>query len=182
MTIRNKYYDFTFSELLIEKGANVNATDKDGCTALMFIAEKKCAHTVRNWVESGKMRNATDEKEQTAMKQALETKCFNIAKKRVESGAKINTCDKYGVNAYALAKYGENKDIINFLKDQGADRSVWEAHVRNVRSLNFKNIPDILTLTLYSPSMAAGVLKAGPTDIHPRELLRKMERRKHKNQ
>ena len=179
MTIRNNYSNFNFSELLIEKGANVNATDKDGNTALMLIAEKKCGLTVRNWVESGKMRNVN---EQTAIKQVLEKKCFNIAKKLVESGAKINTHDNYGINAYALAKYGENQNIINYLKDHGADSSAWKAHVRNVLSLKLKNIPDMLLLTCYSPSMAAGVLKADPTDIHPGELLRKMERRKHKNQ
>ena len=91
-------------------------------------------------------------------------------------------CDNYGVNAYALAKYGGNQNIINDLKDHGADTSVWKAHVRNVLSLKLKSIPDILPLACYSPSMAAGVLKAGPTDIHPRGLLRYMERRKHKNQ
>lgn len=122
--------------LLLEKGADVNARDKHGCTALICCAEKGCTNAVIRLLESGADVNA---KEWAA-------NCMTALMKAAWNG--------HADTVEALIKNGA--DVILRNKEGGWSALVWAAekgHKDAVRVLleraSTANAADDINLALY---------------------------------
>ncbi|XP_031567099.1 phosphate system positive regulatory protein PHO81-like [Actinia tenebrosa] len=92
---------------IIEVGADVNKTDKDGKTALFYALSndhEKVAHAL---IESGADVNITDKDGKTALFYALSNDHEKVAHAMIEAGASVNKVDKDGKTALFYAKWNE---------------------------------------------------------------------------
>jgi ankyrin repeat protein len=131
---------------LLDQGANVNAADKTGTTALMLAAKQGNSDIVNTLLAKGANINATDNYGRTALKVAAKStysEIENTLKVRkataelmlaVKNGdlnkvntlladrvADVNVADKTGTTALMLAAKQGNSDIVNALLDRGAN-------------------------------------------------------------
>ena len=131
---------------LLDQGANVNAADKTGTTALMLAAKQGNSDIVNTLLAKGANINATDNYGRTALKVAAKStysEIENTLKVRkataelmlaVKNGdlnkvntlladrvADVNVADKTGTTALMLAAKHGTSDIVNTLLDRGAN-------------------------------------------------------------
>ncbi|WP_264688635.1 MULTISPECIES: ankyrin repeat domain-containing protein [unclassified Wolbachia] len=104
-------------ELLVEKGANVNAKDIEGYTALHLAVTEKRLETVRELIKSGGNVNAEEYGNKcTPLHLACMVGKVEIVKELVEAGAEIEQEDKFGMTAMDYAK--NSKKITEVLKKE----------------------------------------------------------------
>ncbi|MFP3016984.1 MAG: ankyrin repeat domain-containing protein [Wolbachia sp.] len=102
---------------LVEKGANVNAADVGGYTALHLAVTEKRLEIVRELIKSGGNVNA---EEYGSKCTPLHLACMvgekEIVEELVEAGAEIEQADKFGMTAMDYAK--NSKEIAEILKKE----------------------------------------------------------------
>jgi ankyrin repeat protein len=109
-------------DLLLDKGADINAKDHDGRTALTFAVGKGHEPLVAQLVCcSGAEVNARDLDDRTALMEAAWAGHQGIATWLVEWEAHVNAEDKYGKTALHSAVEGGHIDMAKLLLDKGAD-------------------------------------------------------------
>lgn len=109
-------------ELLINHGANVNATTENGKTALIVAAENSNKEMLELLIKHGANINAADESGYTALMVAAKHNEKEITKFLVERGADVNAKTKRGLTALILASDDRHKlDLVEFLLTHGAD-------------------------------------------------------------
>ena len=100
--------DANMVEQLIEKGANIHATDQDGATALMWAAKAwGGADVVQKLIENGANIHATDKDGATALIRAAAGPWDDagVVQKLIEAGADIHATDNDGNTALFKAIY-----------------------------------------------------------------------------
>ena len=107
-------------ELLIEKGADVNAVSIRG-TALMVAAEEGNKEVCELLIEKGAEINAVNEFGTTALMFAAKEGNKEVCQLLVEKGLEVNTADKYGITAFMRAANRGNKEVCQLLIEKGAD-------------------------------------------------------------
>ena len=100
---------------LIGYGADVNAKNNDGETALMLTSSLEVAKLL---IDNGADVNAKDNGSSTALMWASS---LDITKLLIENGADINAKDGYGHTALMRAVKWDSLNIAKFLIDNGAD-------------------------------------------------------------
>ena len=100
---------------LIGYGADVNAKNNDGETALMLTSSLEVAKLL---IDNGADVNAKDNGSSTALMWASS---LEITKLLIENGADINAKDGYGHTALMRAVKWDSLNIAKFLIDNGAD-------------------------------------------------------------
>lgn len=112
---------------LIEKGANVNARDKDGRTALIFIYDQGCSRKYPTQegaellLKYGADINARDKNGLTALMYVIGTGCSHDSiQLLINKGANINTKDKFGYTPLLFAARYKKLQFIQMLLDNGA--------------------------------------------------------------
>ncbi|AOV88194.1 ankyrin, partial [Wolbachia endosymbiont of Drosophila incompta] len=91
--------------LLVEKGANVNAADVEGYTALHLAITEKRLETVRELIKSGGNVNAEEYGSKcTPLHLACMVGKVEIVEELVKAGAEIEQADKFGMTAMDYAK------------------------------------------------------------------------------
>ncbi len=118
--------DISFDKMseALEKGADVNAKDENGNTALMGACKYGRTGVVQLLVKNGADVNIADEDGKTALMKACEQCHTDVARLLVRKGADVNVKDKYGDTALIKAcKYGRT-DVVRLLVRNGADVSV----------------------------------------------------------
>ena len=137
-------HNIAITELLIEKGADIEAKDDDGINALVYAAsfnneemvkfllnkgadantvcEIKNEHTdisptpLMNLLENGADINYTTDYGMTALMYAASFNQFEAAKVLLENNADTSITDEYGRTALDLAKSEDYKDIVELIE------------------------------------------------------------------
>ena len=101
---------------LIKQGANVNAKNDGGWTALMWASDKGHFEIVKYLVKGADI-NAKQNNGFTALMLASQSGHFEIVKFLVENGANVNARNEVGRTALYLA---QTDKIEQYLKSKGA--------------------------------------------------------------
>jgi ankyrin repeat protein len=112
------------AKLLLEHGANVNAPDVDGNTALMNAASFGYLNLVRLFVEHGANVNVAATVAgytgYTALIYASERGHVNAVRYFIEHGANVNAKKKNGDTALSLAENNGHTEVARILREAGA--------------------------------------------------------------
>ena len=106
-------------QLLLEKGAYVNAKDNYGETALMLAAANGRTEIVQLLLEKGADVNAKNEYGRTALMYALGNYRTEIIQLLLEKGADVNAKNKYGSTALMFAASNGRTEIVQILLEKG---------------------------------------------------------------
>ena len=112
--------DYTEVKRLIEQGADVNAKDYYGATALMAASEIGYAEVAKLLIEEGADVNAQSNHGYTALMNASKYGHTYIAKLLIEKGADVNAQTNYGGTSLIFASYYGFTDVAQLLKEEGA--------------------------------------------------------------
>jgi len=109
---------------LLDKGANINARDAKGQTALMWGINN--IDILRLLIEKGVDINAYDKDGRTALTQAVfsYSGSLNIIRLLIEKGADMNVRDENGNAALMYAVSAPHVDVVRLLIEKGANLNV----------------------------------------------------------
>jgi len=105
-------------KLLLDKGADVNAQDSAGETALWYAASKGHTDIVRLLLDRGAGVNVKNYLHRTALVLAVNA---DIAKLLLDKGADLNATDSYGRTPLSYAGIYRRDDVVKTLLDHGAN-------------------------------------------------------------
>jgi ankyrin repeat protein len=110
---------------LLAKGANVNAKDEKGRTALLSIAPARDnPEMAKLLIEKGAEVNAKDNEGETALMIAASQSNPGILEALIEAGAEVDATNKAGGTALMAAAFRANIEEIKILLAKGADRKL----------------------------------------------------------
>ncbi|KAK7177745.1 ankyrin repeat protein [Paraphaeosphaeria sporulosa] len=107
--------------LLLDRGADVNTTDKDNLTALHRAADQGHGEVIRWLLDSGADVNAKDPDGLTALRRAASRGNMAVMKRLLNGGADINAKDNEGQTALHLAASQWHEALVGWLLDGRAD-------------------------------------------------------------
>ncbi|MCR4623154.1 MAG: ankyrin repeat domain-containing protein [Alphaproteobacteria bacterium] len=154
LTIATRKGYFDVVKLLIEKGADINAEDSFGCTALMEACS--CGHfdIAKLLIENGADVNVKDEiLRVTALmlannKNRSEEDCIKIMKLLIENGADTEVENKLTRTVLLQAAIEGRFDIVKFLIKNGA----------NILFAKNRHLPDIFVMDRKTKQTVIGCL------------------------
>jgi hypothetical protein len=106
---------------LIERGADVNARDSDGVTALMGAAIDGNTELARVLIEKGADVDSQAENGWTALHIAAINGDLDVARILIEKGANVNEDDQHGETPLMLSVFEGNTVILKFLIEKDAN-------------------------------------------------------------
>jgi ankyrin repeat protein len=108
--------------LLLDKGADIDATDRQGFTPLAWAAQKGSAKVVALLLDQGAKVDAKDAFGRTPLMKAASTACLSCVRALIEKGADPNLADDQGKTALDAALAAQFAPGAAFLstKDSGA--------------------------------------------------------------
>ena len=106
---------------LIQAGANVNARDSIGYTALMWAANHYSVDAAKVLIEAGADMNAKDNNGYTALMVTVGKGSFDVAKVLIEAGADLNARNNDGETALMLTTYRNNARSAKPFIEEGTD-------------------------------------------------------------
>jgi len=105
-------------DYLIKNGAQVEARDSAGRTALMYASTGPFASTVKLLLENGADANSVDHGEQwTSLMNAAAEGEMEVVKLLLQFGADKNLKDTDGDTAESFARKKNHKEVSNFIKN-----------------------------------------------------------------
>ena len=114
--------DVNKAKILIEKGADVNARDKEDISVLSLTAQNNLLDIAKLLIEKGADVNETDKflgATALAWVSVYDDKT-EVAKLLIENGADVNATDKFGNSILTSTKNRKKNKIIKFLIENGA--------------------------------------------------------------
>ncbi|KAM3510890.1 hypothetical protein MY11210_005493 [Beauveria gryllotalpidicola] len=114
----------TIVKMLLEKGANIDAKDNDGRTALSYVAEKGHEAIVKLLLEKGANIDAKDNDGRTALSYVAEKGHEAIVKLLLEKGANIDVKDNDSRTPLSYVAEKGHEAIVKLLLEKGANIDV----------------------------------------------------------
>ena len=120
-------FSVSATEVLLERGADVNTRDKDQKTLLHLASSRRDSWVVLLLLNHGADLNAKDNKGKSPLHRAVERKfyldenCFDVAQLLVEHGAYVNVRHKDHEALLHWASSRRNLQSLEALHDRGAD-------------------------------------------------------------
>jgi hypothetical protein len=111
----------TVARLLLDKGAEINATDEYGRTPLSWAAYNGHEAIARLLLDKGAEVNATDDYGVTPLSEAASNGHEAIARLLLDKGAEVNATDIYGVTPLLEAASNGHEAVARLLLDKGAE-------------------------------------------------------------
>jgi ankyrin repeat protein len=108
-------------EILLDRGARIEAKDKDGRTALHLTASNGHEATARLLLERGAEIESTENDGQTALHLAARNGHVDTVRLLLDREAEIEAIDENGCRALHLAARNGLEDTVRLLLDRGAD-------------------------------------------------------------
>ena len=106
---------------LLKKGADLEAKDKDGITALIEAVSCGMLDVVKCLAEHGADLDAKDGDGRTVLMKAVNWVKLDVVKCLAEHGADLEAKDKYGNTALMKAAYKGQLDVVKCFVELGAD-------------------------------------------------------------
>jgi ankyrin repeat protein len=131
--LRNHGNEFDIVKVLIDYGAEVNATDGKGFTALSVASQYGKYDIAKLLFDRGADPNISAAYGETPLMMASFWVHMNIVELLLDHGAKIEAIDRYFFTALDWALAGGNKEIYTLLKER-IDRSVLEQQIAEILS------------------------------------------------
>lgn len=114
--------------LLLDRGADVNARDKDGKTALMIAVLREDTETAALLLDRGADVNAVDDEGGTALVLAVMSYCRReTVALLIDRGADVNVKNKYGVTAMSAAAFFDDTKTVALLQAAAEARDLADA-------------------------------------------------------
>ncbi|XP_020291567.1 uncharacterized protein LOC109858571 [Pseudomyrmex gracilis] len=117
--IENK--EIEMAELLLNRGANVNASDESGVTPLCLAVKKGHVDVVKMLIDRGANVNTKTRDGTTPLHYAIKYKNRKIAELLLNHRANVNASDKSGVTPMCLAVERRYVDGIKMFMDRGVN-------------------------------------------------------------
>ena len=153
--------------LLLDWGANINAKNWEGQTALHRAAWKGHEAIVLLLLERGADINANDVNEFTSLHHAAEYGHEAIVHLLLERGVDINAKDRSGMTALYVAAYCKREAIVRLLLEGGADSNVKaEPGTIALHCAVYKGYEAIARLLLENGSDIHAIHGNGETALH----------------
>ena len=108
-------------DLLLEKGADLEAKDDDGQTPLVVGIQSQGFETVRYLLERGADLEARDRHGQTPLMVAIQKDILETVNLLLEKGANLEARDNNGHTPLVMAVRSGRVEIVEFLLGRGAD-------------------------------------------------------------
>ena len=148
-------HDITITELLIEKGADIEAKDDDGINALVYASTYNNEEMVKFLLEKGADANTVCEIENehtdiasTPLMNAAYRGNTNIINMLLENGANINYTTDFGMTALMMAASFNQFEAAKVLLENNADTSITDEYGRTALDLakleDYKDIVELL--------------------------------------
>ncbi len=109
------FFDARVTETLLEAGANPNARDKDGATALMKSANYGYEEAIRLLIEHKADVNLKDNNGRTALMHAAAGKYIDSIPLLLKAGADLYARDREGDTALDIAVKSKNNVAVKLL-------------------------------------------------------------------
>lgn len=118
--------DLTSVRNLVEKGANINARDSVGMTALISAVRMgdRNKEVALFLIEKGADVNVYDKYGLTPLMHAAQGGSVNIVNALIDKGANLNAQDQYGNTALMQAIRSPRADVVKLLIEKGANLNV----------------------------------------------------------
>ena len=149
------FHDITITELLIEKGADIEARNVDGINALVYAVSLNDEEMVKFLLEKGADANTVCEIENehtdiasTPLMNAAYRGNTNIINMLLENGADINYTTDFGMTALMYAASFNQFEAAKVLLENNADTSITDEYGRTAldlaKSEDYKDIVELL--------------------------------------
>jgi len=107
-------------ELLLQAGADINAKNNYGWTALMWASKYGYKDVVKLLIKAGADINAKTYSGWTALISASGNGHIDVVELLLQTGADVNAKDNYGWTALTRASQKGQRDVVKLLKQYGA--------------------------------------------------------------
>ena len=115
-------------QAIIDQGAEVNATNKQNCTALMLASNKGNINNINVLLKAGASRKIQDSGGNTWLHYAVWGECSTgVLQAIIDLGAEVNSTNKHNATALMVASMKGNVDAIMVLLDAGANQAIEDA-------------------------------------------------------
>jgi cytohesin len=102
---------------LLDKGADVNVTDEEGCTPLIWAVLAGSVEAVELFLARGADPNCKNSDGETPMHITALTGNLEIAKLLIDAGADVEAEDGFGITPLRSCELNEDEDMALLLKE-----------------------------------------------------------------
>lgn len=147
--------------LLADRGADLNATDEEGCTLLAWLVRHGDVASVKTLLNKGANPSAHGKKASAPLHWAILYGDRTMAVLLLDAGADVNAEDATGMTPLMLAARQGQTEIIEFLLEKGAD-SAHENERKETALLFGINHPKIGPMLMKAGVAKADLANSGP--------------------
>ncbi len=110
------------AKMLIDKGANINAVDKNSRNAFLLACESQNIDIIKLFIDKGFDLNSANGR--NGFVRAAFLGNIDIIKFLIEKGADVNAKNSHGFTALIMAVKASKAGVVKFLTEKGADISI----------------------------------------------------------